>query len=109
MRMERHQILAAILAVAVLNGIFSPYLVLVLQFAPIWFPTWAPADPSVVFYLASLITATTTLLVGGVPAAILERAAPVFADTIGSRLAWLAGCLVLSIPALLRLAGMAMG
>jgi hypothetical protein len=109
MRFERHQILAAILAVAVVNGIFSPYLVLVLQFAPVWVPLWAPNDPSVVFYIASLITATTTLLVGGVPAAILERASPVFADTIGSRLLWLVGCLVLTIPALLRLLGMAAG
>ena len=109
MRFERHQILAMIIAVAVLNGIFSPYLVLVLQFAPVWLPTWASHEPSVVFYLASLITATTTLLVGGVPAAILERAAPIFADTIGSRLLWLVGCLALSIPALLRLVGMAAG
>ena len=109
MRFERHQILAMILGVAVLNGIFSPYLVLVLQLAPVWLPTWAPEEPGTVFYLASLITATTTLLVGGVPAAILERAAPVFADTIGSRLLWLVGCLVLSIPALFRLVAMAMG
>ena len=109
MRFESHQILAMILGVAVVNGIFSPYLVLVLQFAPIWVPLWAPNDPSIVFYMASLITATTTLLVGGVPAAILERAAPTFADTIGSRLLWLIGCLVLTIPALLRLVGMATG
>ena len=109
MRFERHQILAIILAVAVVNGIFSPYLVLVLQFAPVWLPVWAPNDPGVVFYMASLITATTTLLIGGVPAAILERAAPIFADTIGSRLLWLIGCLVLTIPALLRLVGMAAG
>jgi hypothetical protein len=108
-RFERHQILALILGVAVLNGIFSPYLVLVLQLAPIWLPTWAPDEPSTVFYVASLITATTTLLVGGVPAAILERAMPVFADTIGSRLLWLIGCLVLSLPALIRLVGVATG
>lgn len=109
MRFERHQIMAMVLAVSVLNGIFSPYLVLVLQLTPVWLPLWAPDEPGTVFYLASLITATTTLLVGGVPAAILERTRPIFADTIGSRLLWLVGCLVLSVPALLRLVAMATG
>ncbi len=109
MRFERHQILAIILAIGALNGIFSPYLVLVLHLTPIWLPAWAPTEPSTVFYLASLITATTTVLVGGVPAAIVERLSPAAAEGTGSRIVWLIGCLVLSIPALLRLIGMAAG
>lgn len=104
--MERHQILAMTLAIAALNGIFSPYLALVIYFAPVWLPAWAPDGPSTMFYLASLITATSTLLVAGIPVAALERLAPAYADTVGSRLLWLIGCMVLSLPAVLRLLAM---
>lgn len=104
--MERHQILAMTLAVAALNGIFSPYLALVIYFAPVWLPAWAPDGPSTMFYLASLITATSTLLVAGIPVAALERLAPSYADTVGSRLLWLIGCVMLSLPAALRLLAM---
>ena len=60
--MLRHQVFALVLGLAVFNGIFSPLVHLVAAYSLIWAPTWLPNDPSVTFYFASLIVATTTLL-----------------------------------------------
>ena len=107
--MRPHQIFAGVLALAAMNGIFSPYLAVVLAFVPVWAPAWLPNDPSLLFYLASLIVATTTLLLSGVPAALVENAFPAPRATgsnasmpNASMYVWLAAALLLSLPGALR-------
>lgn len=101
--MQRHHIFALVLAIAAVNGILSPWLAVVIAFAPIWYPTWLPNDPSLLFYLASLVTATATLLAGGVPAAIAERALRWPRESTATLWIWTLAALVLSLPGLSRL------
>lgn len=104
--MTRSHFFAAILAVSALNGVFSPYLLVVMALAPIWMPAWMPAEPSLLFYFSSLITATTTMMLAGVPAALLEAAAPRLRDTPAPMALWLAATVLLSVPAIVRFAGL---
>jgi hypothetical protein len=48
---------------------------LVFVTAPIWWPEVFGFYPAVLAYASSLLIATVTLLVGGIPAALVERAA----------------------------------
>ena len=100
--MLRHQVFALVLGLAVFNGFFSPLVHLVAVYSLIWAPPWLPSDPSVVFYFASLIVATTTLLVSGVPAALIERAVPASREAPGPNWVWALVALVLCFPALVR-------
>jgi hypothetical protein len=100
---ERHHVFALTLACAVVSGIFSPYLQVVLYFAPVWLPSWLPPSPGVLFYLSSLIAATTVLLVSGVPAALVERLIPSLEGSLASLWIWFAGASILTLPALVRL------
>jgi tRNA pseudouridine32 synthase/23S rRNA pseudouridine746 synthase len=70
--MTRHQLFAVVLGLSTVNGMFSPYLGFVLQLSPLWMPNWMPGSPGVLFYVSSMLTATTTLLASGIPAAIAE-------------------------------------
>lgn len=103
--MHRQQILALTLGLCAINGLVSPYLVVVIGFAPIWMPTWMPASLGAIVYLSNLITATTTLLLAGVPAALAERLSPGLRDGNGVAWVWALAAFVLTVPGLL-VAGM---
>jgi hypothetical protein len=106
--MPPHQIFAIILALSALNGVLSPYLLIVLAFAPVWVPTWL-SSASAVFYVASLLTATTTLLLSAVPAGLAENAFPRLRGTPAVLWIWAAAALVLTLPALARFLGFLIG
>jgi hypothetical protein len=100
--MLRHQVFALVLGLAVFNGIFSPLVHLVAAYSLIWAPPWLPNDPSVTFYFSSLIVATSTLLLSGVPAALIEHAFPASREAPGPNWVWALVALVLCFPALVR-------
>ncbi len=82
-----------IVATSLFAGLSSPALALVFALYPLWLPEIFPRTVEVVFYGASLIVATATLLVSAVPAAIAER--------LGARLdvamrVWLGGAVLLA-------------
>lgn len=99
----RNQLFALAAGIAVFNGIFSPLVYVVAVYSFVWAPAWMPAGPSITFYLSSLIVATTTLLVSGVPVALIERFLPQSRTAPGPMLVWAIVALVLSFPALVRL------
>ncbi len=101
--MLRHQVFALVLGLAAFNGIFSPLVHLVAAYSLIWAPTWLSTDPSVTFYFSSLIVATTTLLVSGIPAALVERAVPASREAPGPNWIWALVALVLCFPAVVRI------
>jgi hypothetical protein len=101
--MVKHQVFALVLGLAVFNGIFSPLVQLVAAYSFMWAPPWLPADPSVTFYLSSLILSTTTLFVSGIPAAAIEQAMPASRDAPGPNWVWALLGLVLCFPAFIRL------
>ena len=99
--MERNFYYIGIAAFGMINGIFNPLMV----FAYVWtkvllsYPLFE-FEP-LIFYFASLMLSTATVILGGIPAAIYERFAGVKGDsTVTSLWIWLAGTAILSIPAI---------
>lgn len=88
-----------IVGLAIVNGIFSPALIIVFALQGIWYPMFLPPMLPLVFALSSLILSTLTLMIGGVPAALYERIAGGGKSSFVSGLIWLAGVLVLTFPA----------
>jgi hypothetical protein len=85
------------MAICLLNGLVSPMLPVVWHLHPVWMPELLPATRETVFYGASLIVSTATLLTAAVPAAIAER---VGLSLSGAMMVWAGGA------ALLLLAGL---
>jgi heme/copper-type cytochrome/quinol oxidase subunit 3 len=64
----------ATVAVCLLNGLVSPMVAVAWHLHPVWLPEMLRPTNEVVFYGASLLVSTATLLLSAVPAAIAERA-----------------------------------
>jgi hypothetical protein len=96
--MNQHQV-ALLMAIAILNGIFSPAVALVFALWGLWYPFFLPASAPLVFALTSLIVSTLTLMIAGVPAAVYERARRRDRSDSVSFAIWLAGTLILTLPA----------
>jgi hypothetical protein len=63
----------ATVAVCLLNGLQSPMLAVMWHLHPVWMPELLPATRETVFYGASLLVSTGTLLLAALPAAVAER------------------------------------
>lgn len=61
-------------ALCLVNGLVSPMLAVVAHLHPVWMPEMLPTTAESVFYGASLMVSTGTLLLSALPAAITERA-----------------------------------
>jgi hypothetical protein len=96
--MTRYFLVGAV-AVAIVNGIFSPYLLSVFLFYPLWYPGWAPVVTEAVVSVASILLATITLMVAGIPAAISERIRKVSESDEITAIVWFAGCVLCTLPA----------
>jgi hypothetical protein len=97
--MAPHNI-AIIVGIAIINGLFSPALIVVLGLHSIWYPFLFPNSLPVILMLCSLIVATITLMIGGIPAALYERIVGGGQASTLSGFIWFAGVLVLTLPAL---------
>jgi hypothetical protein len=91
--------LYGLLGLAILNGIFSPFRSMVFVFHTIWYPAILPASLAIVLFLSSLITATLTLMVAGVPAALYERFFGSGRTDQVSLWIWIATLAIISVPA----------
>lgn len=102
--MDRNHLFFALAMTCIANGVFSPFLIVVMSLWPAWYPSAIlPVSTEVLFYLSSLIVSTATLLLSGIPAALFERMRGQQDSTPASVGIWLAGAAVLTLPALLRL------
>ncbi len=95
--------LVLVLGVAMLNGLFSPALRIVVLFAPVWYPALLPQTAGLLFFLSSLIVATLTLMIAGVPAAIYERLSGAPDSNFISMGIWLFGVLILTAPGVVNM------
>lgn len=89
--------LVPVMAVAILNGIFSPWVLAVFVLYPVWYPGWLPPLTQLVYMFSALILSTLTVMVAGVPAALAERFGGGGQIT---GLVWLGGAAVLTLPAI---------
>jgi hypothetical protein len=71
--MTPQNLFVATVGLCLVNGLISPILGLVWVLHPVWMPEMVPLTNETVFYGASLLVSTATLLLSAVPAAIAER------------------------------------
>lgn len=93
--MSPQGLFVATVAICLLNGLTSPVLALVWHLHPVWMPELVPLTNETVFYGASLITSTGTLLLSAVPAAVAERQFGLALP--GAMMVWLATAVLLTL------------
>jgi hypothetical protein len=98
--LDRQGLLLFVAGICVLNGIFSPYLVIALQIAPVLMPELFPRTVGWALFFSSLVVSTATLLASGVPAAIYERLIETDDEATTSMWIWIGGAMLMSLPAL---------
>lgn len=104
--LQRDGMLIAIAIVSLLSGMhFSPYFdamfVLMRPFAPAFFIS----SPLLLFYLTSLTISVFVVMLAGVPAALFERSTGRNQSDLASLGVWLAGTVLLGLPAIRGLFG----
>lgn len=92
----RLAILATVL-LAILNGIFSPYWIVVFALQNLWYPFFLPTGILLPVTLTAALLAMFYLLVSAVPAALYEKLSGQSAS-LASRGIWLATMVVMSWP-----------
>ncbi|MET4699906.1 hypothetical protein ABIE65_002943 [Constrictibacter sp. MBR-5] len=93
--------LPVILGLAILNGIFSPFLVFTARLILLHLaPALLFLGPVTVAFFASLLAATAALVLAGVPAALFERVTGRRQTDAASAAVWLVSLGVISFPAL---------
>jgi len=104
--MQRDVLLMVVAGLSLINGMhfsawFDPFFFLFKPFAASFYLT----SPILLLYVTSLLLSTLTLLIGGVPAAIYERARGLETSTPVSIGIWVGGVALVAAPTLLGLAG----
>jgi hypothetical protein len=99
--MERHWYYIGLAFFGMINGIFNPLMPIayvlskVLMYVPLF------GSETLIFYFASLMLSTATIILGGIPAAIYEHLTGAKEDsTTVSLWIWLAATAVLALPAM---------
>lgn len=98
--MDRNFLLFTVVGISMLNGLFSPFLAVALPIAAVLLPEVFPRSVGWVLFFSSILVASGTLFVSGVPAALYERLARPEPDSNAAMYIWLAGAALLALPAL---------
>jgi hypothetical protein len=99
--MERHWYYIGIAFFGMINGMFHPLRVVSYVFSKVLMTEPLFGSEALIFYFSSLMLATATIIVGGIPAAIYERIVGAKEDsTTASLWIWLAGTAILALPAM---------
>jgi hypothetical protein len=99
---DRQTIFLVVMGLSIVNGIFSPLLRIAMPISAALMPELFPRTLQWVLLWSSILLASTTLLVSGVPAALYERLVERDANGTASLWIWLAGAAILSLPMLAR-------
>lgn len=86
--MTPQNLFVVVVGLCLMNGLVSPVLPVMMALHPVWLPEMLPPTNEIVFYGASLMVSTGTLLLAGLPAALLERLGIGLTQAM---LAWAAG------------------
>ncbi|MGE0714221.1 MAG: hypothetical protein AB7P02_02160 [Alphaproteobacteria bacterium] len=98
--LDRHMLFTLVIGVAVVNGIFSPYLNVAVPITAVLMPEIFPRSPGWVLFFSSVLVSSATLLFAGVPAAIQERLTADGTARTGPMWTWLTFAVLLTAPAL---------
>ena len=89
----------AIMLLATVNGIFSPFIILMIPFVLVLMPAFFLQSDNALIFLSSILLSTLTLILGGIPAALYERWIGQTESSGVSMWLWLAGVGLLTLPA----------
>ena len=95
--MDRNFLFFVVVGISILNGLFSPVLVIAMPIAAVLMPEVFPKSVGWVLFFSSLLVASGTLLFSGVPAALYER---LRGRSEVALWIWLGGAALLALPAL---------
>jgi hypothetical protein len=99
--MERQWYYIGIAFFGMINGMFHPLRVMSYILTKVLMTVPLFGSEALIFYFSSLMLATATIILGGIPAAIYERFVGAKDDsTVLSLWIWLAGTAILTIPAI---------
>jgi hypothetical protein len=99
--MERHWYYIAIAFFGMINGMFHPLRVMTFILTNVLMTVPLFGSEALIFYFSSLMLATATIIVAGIPAAIYERVVGAKEDSTEASLwIWLAGTALLTLPAI---------
>jgi hypothetical protein len=101
--LDRQSIFLIVVALSIVNGIFSPFLKIAIAVSAVLLPELFPRTVEWVLFWGSVLLASVTLLFSGVPAALYERLIERDANGTASMWIWLAGAAILSLPAVHRI------
>lgn len=99
--LDRQTLFMVVLGLSIANGIFSPLLRVAVPISAALMPELFPRTLEWVLFWASILVASLTLLFSGVPAALYARLVERDPQSTVSLWIWLAGVVLLSLPALL--------
>jgi hypothetical protein len=98
--MDRNLYYIGIAFFGMINGLFNPLLAFAYVFSKALMSVPLFGSESLIFYFASLMLSTATIILGGIPAALYERYVGAKEDSTPASLwIWLAGTAILAIPA----------
>ena len=100
--LDRQTLFIIVIALSMVNGIFSPLLKIAVPISAVLLPELFPRTVQWVLLWASVLLSTLTLLLSGIPAALYERLVERNPRGTASLWIWLGGAVVLSLPAALR-------
>jgi heme/copper-type cytochrome/quinol oxidase subunit 3 len=100
--LDRQTLVFIVLGTCIVNGIFSPYLKIAIPISAALMPELFPRTIEWVLFWASILLATATLLFSGIPAALYERLVARNPEDTVSMWIWLAGAMLLTLPAFVR-------
>jgi hypothetical protein len=103
--MDRNFFVFTVVGISILNGLFSPYIAIAMPIAAVLLPEVFPRSVGWVLFFSSLLVASATLLVSGVPAALYERLVDRGKGGNAAMVIWLAGAVLLALPAFRHLVG----
>jgi hypothetical protein len=99
--MERHWYYIAIAFFGMVNGMFHPLRVMTYILTKVLMTVPLFGSEALIFYFSSLMLATATIIVAGIPAAVYERFVGAKEDSTDASLwIWLAGTAILTLPAI---------
>jgi hypothetical protein len=92
--------LTLVLGVAIVNGLFSPFLAIAIPITAVLMPEVFPKTREWVLFFSSILVSSATLLFSGVPAALWERYVARDPESEAAMWIWLAIAAILTLPAL---------
>jgi hypothetical protein len=100
--MSKTSFIVAIMSFGLISGLFSPALPIMFVIVTGLAPGLLISSIQVVLMIASILTATVTIMAAGIPAAIYERIAGLEASNETSWFIWLACTAILALPAVIN-------